>query len=40
MSVFELIINLFAVIYDCKVRYKREVNIRIQELIDACRLEV
>lgn len=40
MSVFELIINLFAVKYDCKVVYKREVNIRIQELIDSCRLEV
>lgn len=40
MSLFDLIINLFAVKSDCKVRYKREVHIRVQELIDACRLEV
>ena len=39
MSLFELIINLFVVKSDCKVRYKREVNIRVQELVDAYRLE-
>ena len=40
MSLFELIIDLFVVKSDCKVRYKREVDIRVRELIDAYRLEV
>lgn len=40
MSLFDLIIMYFEVKADCKSRYKRDVETRMRELLDALRMEV